>query len=89
MLIKDKAQLPKLQCTFATLPKTLQDAAMITKKLGFGFLCIDALCIIQESDGNEDFLRESGSMSYVYGNAAATNVHEGIFQKGMADHNRK
>jgi len=92
VLTKDKARLPRLQFPFATLPKTLQDAVTITKKLGFRFLWIDALCIIQEGDGGEDFLQESARMSDVYGNttltiaaAAATNVHEGIFQKPTAE----
>jgi hypothetical protein len=34
-----------------TLPKTLQDAILITRRLGFHYLWVDALCIIQEGDG--------------------------------------
>lgn len=88
VLSKQKADLPRPRFPFRSLPKTLQDAVTITRKLGFRFLWIDALCIIQEGDNGADFLRESVTMSQVYGNAAltiaaagASDVHEGIFRK--------
>lgn len=88
VLTKERAQSPKLRFPFSTLPQTLQDAVRITQRLGFRFLWIDALCVIQEGDEGEDFLRESAKMRHVYGNAtltiaaaAAASVDEGIFQK--------
>ncbi len=67
------------------LPKTLQDAISITRRLGFQYIWIDSLCIIQED--SEDWARESGRMAQVYGNASLTlcsdlakDSDEGIFQ---------
>ena len=53
--------------SFDELPRTFQDAVTITKALGFQFLWIDALCIIQGLDG--DWAKEGSKMSTVYGNA--------------------
>jgi hypothetical protein len=92
VLSKENSQLPKLTFPLAKLPKTLRDAIRITQRLGFRFLWVDALCIIQEGDDGEDFLRESATMHEVYGNAtltiaaaAAKNVYEGIFQTPRRD----
>ncbi|RDW74190.1 hypothetical protein BP5796_07632 [Coleophoma crateriformis] len=41
----------KTNIPFAAMPKTLQDAVTTTRQLGFRYLWIDALCIIQ---GDED-----------------------------------
>jgi Heterokaryon incompatibility protein (HET) len=49
------------------LPKTAQDAILITRRLGIPYLWIDSLCIIQ--DDKEDWLRESAKMASVYLNA--------------------
>ncbi|CZR66419.1 uncharacterized protein PAC_16320 [Phialocephala subalpina] len=49
------------------LPKTFQDAILITRILGIQYLWIDSLCIIQ--DDPEDWLKESVTMSEVYGNS--------------------
>jgi hypothetical protein len=58
------------------LPPTIQDTVEFTKALGFKYLWVDALCIIQ---GNNDMARrdwevESAKMSKVYGNAFVTIV---------------
>ncbi|RSL94748.1 hypothetical protein CEP52_012448 [Fusarium oligoseptatum] len=50
------------------LPKTFQDAIHITRCLGFSYLWIDSLCIIQDS--REDWLREAALMGKIYKNAA-------------------
>jgi hypothetical protein len=96
VLTKEKALLTKPQFPFKSLPKTLQDAVRITQKLGFRFLWVDALCIIQDGDGGEDFLRESVTMQHVYGNAALTiaaaaaaDVQEGIFQQPTSGRHSK
>jgi hypothetical protein len=67
------------QIPLQELPKTFQDAIMITKDLGFHFIWIDSLCIIQ-GDTN-DWRRESVLMSNVYGgsslNIAASGAPDG------------
>jgi len=51
----------------ASLPQTLQDAVIITRKLGQKYIWIDALCIIQDSPS--DWEREAAMMAPVYRNA--------------------
>ena len=61
------------------LTKTFQDAIFITRRLGFDYLWIDSLCIIQDSV--EDWEAESFLMSNVYGgstlNIAAASAIDG------------
>ena len=52
------------------LPRTIQDAVRITRRLGFEYIWIDALCIIQGE--SEDWAHESSRMSQIYGNASLT-----------------
>lgn len=68
-----------------TLPATFRDAISVTRKLGFRYLWIDALCIIQDS--NEDWEREVGKMASVYKNCRlmlsatdSTNGDGGLFR---------
>ncbi|KAL2066448.1 hypothetical protein VTL71DRAFT_2519 [Oculimacula yallundae] len=71
---------------FNAMPKTLQDAVTITRRLGLQYLWIDALCIIQGDMA--DWEREASKMCEVYSNAYLTiagdnspgNSH-GIFNK--------
>jgi hypothetical protein len=63
-----------------SLPKTLQDAASVTRQLGLRYLWIDSLCIIQ--DDPLDMTRELSTMHTIYKNATIviaaefpTNVH--------------
>lgn len=67
------------------LPQTLQDAISVTRRLGYQYLWIDSLCIIQDS--KEDWLHEADSMREVYRNAkftiaatAAWDSREGLFR---------
>ena len=46
------------------LPKTVQDAITVTKLLGFRYLWVDSLCIIQDS--NEDKSKEIDRMGNIY-----------------------
>jgi hypothetical protein len=39
----------------ASLPQTFKDASFVTRQLGYKYLWIDALCIIQEGDGGDHF----------------------------------
>lgn len=58
------------------IPPTLQDAVQATKDLGFSYLWIDALCILQgdSKQARQDWERESATMNSVYGNAYFTIV---------------
>ncbi|KAI0188906.1 hypothetical protein EV127DRAFT_482145 [Xylaria flabelliformis] len=52
------------------LPRTILDAIHVARGMGFKYLWIDALCIIQ--DDHDDWLREAVKMTQVYANAALT-----------------
>lgn len=69
----------------STLPQTFQDAIITTRRLGFRYLWIDALCIIQDSP--EDKSKEINTMGAIYSNAVltiavvnASRVAEGFLQ---------
>ena len=51
-------------------PQTIQDAILVCRKLGFQYLWIDALCIIQDSP--EDKAHEIQKMGFIYSNAILT-----------------
>lgn len=55
---------------FDNLPKTFQDAVRLTVAIGFRYLWIDSLCIIQ--DDTEDWQRESAKMAAIYGTGTIT-----------------
>ncbi|EIW52255.1 HET-domain-containing protein [Trametes versicolor FP-101664 SS1] len=48
----------------AFLPRTIHDAIHVTHSLGFRYLWVDSLCIVQDSD--EDKLHELGRMHFIY-----------------------
>jgi len=52
------------------LPRTFQDAIIVTRRLGHRYLWIDSLCIFQNSA--EDWERESLTMDQVYSNSVLT-----------------
>src|SRR5438034_1924444 len=52
------------------LPKTFQDAVLLTRALGVRYLWIDSLCIIQ--DDEKDWKRENPKMGEVYQYATIT-----------------
>ncbi|KAI9686391.1 MAG: hypothetical protein M1822_003736 [Bathelium mastoideum] len=53
-----------------TLSPNFRDAITITRKLGFRYIWIDSLCILQDS--GSDWKRESGKMGLVYRNSSVT-----------------
>ncbi|KAF2498574.1 HET-domain-containing protein [Lophium mytilinum] len=61
------------------LPKTFQDAVFVARSLSYSHLWIDSLCILQDSA--DDWSRESGLMTQVYGDSgltiAATSAEDG------------
>ncbi|KAK0622772.1 heterokaryon incompatibility protein-domain-containing protein [Immersiella caudata] len=58
------------------MPQTLRDAVHITRSLGFRYLWIDALCILQgdSAEAVRDWEVESAQMEQIYGNAVITIV---------------
>ena len=52
---------------WCSLPKTIQDAILLTRRLGVNYLWVDSLCIIQ--DDTTDWEREASRMGAVYENA--------------------
>ncbi|KAH8590526.1 heterokaryon incompatibility protein-domain-containing protein [Bisporella sp. PMI_857] len=78
----------------STLPQIMQDAILITRKFGVRYLWIDALCIIQDSEG--DWQAEAKEMTRIYHNstltisAAAdpTKENKGIFRPRSRLHTR-
>lgn len=52
------------------LPKTFQDAIIITRKLSLRYSWIDSLCILQDS--HEDWEKEAARMHLVYRDAYLT-----------------
>lgn len=69
-----------------SLPRNFQDAIALTRSLGFQYLWIDALCIIQDDEA--DWSEESPRMTTVYGEAtlvisatAAKDPNSGILTK--------
>lgn len=81
------ANLPiKDRLKIETLSTTFRDAVMVTRHLGFQYLWIDSLCIIQDS--KDDWLKESSLMQEYYKNAILTIAadsgagdHEGFLNK--------
>lgn len=89
---KATLQLRQEKIPLSALPRSFQDAVVITRKLGFVHLWIDSLCIIQDSV--DDWNVESGFMGHIYSKAvvciaaeAALNSSLGVFEssrKGTA-----
>lgn len=52
------------------LPQTFKDAIIVTRQLGFQYLWIDSLCIIQHD--KEDWLRESAKMGDIFESSSCT-----------------
>jgi hypothetical protein len=72
------------QIPMNSLPPLFRDAVIITRSLGYRYLWIDSLCIVQDSES--DWRSEAARMGYIYKysnlNIAAEtsrNCHEGVF----------
>lgn len=79
----------KISVPFRQLAKSCQDAVSVTRRLGFQYLWIDSLCIVQ--DDTRDWDTESAKLASIYANAylciAATAAHgsdTGIFCERQA-----
>jgi hypothetical protein len=55
---------------FGALPKTFQDAVLVTRGLGLKYLWIDSLCIVQ--DDKDDWSREALRMGNIYRDSFST-----------------
>jgi hypothetical protein len=78
-LMKSNVQALSSTIPLHSLCKTFQDAVLVTSLLGYKYLWIDSMCIIQ--DNEDDWRKESALMSEVYSNAvvnlAATDAKDG------------
>jgi hypothetical protein len=56
------------------LPQTLKDAITLTRELGYDYLWIDALCILQgdREDCRKDWEEQTSQMGLIYGNSCIT-----------------
>jgi hypothetical protein len=84
-LFQEKIPLAALSLTFA-------EAIRAARVLGFHYIWIDSLCIIQDDD--DDWRREAGRMSQVYSSSSlnfaaahAANGNEGLFSE-KSEHGR-
>jgi hypothetical protein len=66
----------------SSLPKTILDAIEVTRKLGFRFLWIDALCITQDCQADID--KEIQRMGYVYYVRGGTDVNARVRSAELA-----
>ena len=72
------------------LPRTFRDAVSVTRKLGYQYLWIDTLCIVQ--DDPADWALEASQMAQYYANAAlmisatdAPDCETGLFSSNRSD----
>ncbi|KAK7938088.1 heterokaryon incompatibility protein-domain-containing protein [Apiospora aurea] len=72
--------------SWSDLPKTLHDAVALTAKIGYKWIWIDSMCIVQ--DDEQDWDREAAKMSTVYRHALVTIIassaaccNEGFLEK--------
>ena len=80
----------KQRISFQGLPRTIQDSITIARKLGFRYIWVDALCIIQDSQ--MDWTREAANMHTIYrcstltiAALTASDSQPGIFQPILQD----
>jgi hypothetical protein len=83
-LLESNKQLFSRSIPTEELPKTFRDAITITRRLGYRYLWIDSLCIIQDS--KFDWESESAVMGKIYRGSTCTisalgakNSHDGCF----------
>ncbi|KAH8648071.1 heterokaryon incompatibility protein-domain-containing protein [Tricladium varicosporioides] len=70
-------QAHQVSLPLAQLPPIFNDAIAITRRLGYRYLWIDSLCIIQDS--TEDWTAEAANMGNIYKYSAFTIVAEAVF----------
>ena len=65
VLTLEKLNSGVVEFPLASLPQAFQDAIFVTRQLGYKYLWMEALCIIQDGDGGDDFQQEGGLMGEV------------------------
>ncbi|GAB1214741.1 hypothetical protein ATERTT37_003910 [Aspergillus terreus] len=65
---QDRLEMYQGEIELSALPQTIRDAIRVTHSLGYRFLWIDSLCILQDSD--EDKRNEIGNMRSIYSDAS-------------------
>jgi hypothetical protein len=68
--VKSNLAAYNLSIPLPKLPQTMKDAILITRRFGIRYLWIDALCIIQDSEG--DWQAEAKEMARIYKNSLLT-----------------
>ncbi|KAL9105774.1 MAG: hypothetical protein Q9227_009122 [Pyrenula ochraceoflavens] len=84
---QDNLEMFKKGIKISDLPQNFQDAIKVTRTLGFHYIWIDSLCILQD-EINNDWRREASLMHKVYACStltiaatSASNSHCGLFSK--------
>ena len=70
MTTKENVHSRMVDIALDELPKTIQDAIAVTAGLGFTFIWIDAICIVQDSI--QDWESVCRSMASIYSNSVCT-----------------
>jgi hypothetical protein len=65
-------QVDSLEHRWEEIPQTIKDSILLTEKLGFRYLWVDSLCIIQDDEMNK--VRVVNQMASIYSRAAITIV---------------
>jgi hypothetical protein len=75
---------------FEDMPRTIQDAVIVTSRLKLRYLWVDSLCIVQ--DNKEEWLREAEKMAEIYMNSyctiaahSADHADHGFLDKSLAN----
>lgn len=68
--LNENIEAHKQKLDMSTLPQTFKDAIVTTRRLGFCYVWIDALCIIQDS--GDDKMKEISTMEKIYSEASLT-----------------
>lgn len=69
-LVKGNLEAMKRNIPWASLSKTFQDTIVLTWKLGYRYVWIDSLCILQDS--KEDWEYHASRMAQIYSNSQLT-----------------
>jgi hypothetical protein len=73
-LTQENHDLYKKNIAWKTLPKTIRDAARTAQALGFQYIWIDSMCIVQDSKKDKE--AEINQMTKVYAHATLTIVNK-------------
>ncbi|CZR69617.1 uncharacterized protein PAC_19517 [Phialocephala subalpina] len=69
---RENIESSKRGIVLSELPRTIQDAIKVYRGIGLQYLWVDALCIIQNDVGEQDWYEQSGKMRQIYSNSHVT-----------------